>query len=175
MLAWLWVGVGRILQLDRAMKRQDPGGTGARTQSFKRARTLALSLSVLLIGTAFYANNVRAQSLPATNTIAIPTYESVGLYWQSPGGSSGCEVKYRVAGGASWASGLPMWYDARDGQCRGSLVGLTPNTSYEVQLNLPGQPASRGLTFKTWSNQVPVAKTIAINGGSGTFNVAEGG
>jgi len=157
------------------MQRHDPRSTGARTRSFKRARTLALSLSALLIGTAFYANNVRAQTLSATNTIAIPTYESVGLYWQSPGGTAGCEVQYRVAGTSSWASALPMWYDARDGQCRGSIVGLAPNTSYEVQLNLPGQAASRALTFKTWANQVPVAKTIAISAGSGTFNVAEGG
>ena len=157
------------------MQRHDPRSTGAKTQSFKRARTLAIALSVLVMGTAFYASNVRAQTLPATNTTAIPTYEAVGLYWQSPGGTTGCEVKYRVAGTSAWASGLAMWYDSRDAQCRGSLVGLTPNTSYEVQLNLPGQAAARALTFKTWSNQVPVAKTVTVAAGSGTFNVAESG
>jgi hypothetical protein len=68
-----------------------------------------------------------------------------------------------------------MWYDARDAQCRGSLVGLTPNTTYQVELNLPGQAAARGLTFSTWANQRPVAKTIAVNSGSGTFNITEGG
>src|SRR3954471_7233668 len=141
----------------------------------RRARTLAIALSVLVMGTAFYADNVRAQTLPATNTIAIPTYESVGLYWQSPGGIAGCEVKYRAAGTSTWASALPMWYDSRDAQCRGSIVGLTPNTSYEVQLNLPGQAASRALTVKTWSNQVPVAKTVTVAAGSGTYNVAESG
>jgi hypothetical protein len=159
------------------MQRHDPRSTGATTtRSFKRGRTLALSLSALLLGTAFYASNVRAQStLPSTNTIAVPTYEAVGLYWQSPGGTAGCEVKYRVAGTSSFAQGLPMWYDSRDGQCRGSLVGLTPNTSYEVQFNLPGQAATRGLSFRTWSNQMPVAKTVTVPAGAATFNVAESG
>ena len=159
------------------MQRHDLRSTGAKTLKHQRARTLAISLSVLLAGTAFYASNVRAQTstLPSTNTIAIPTYESVGLYWQSPGGSAGCEVKYRKWGTTAWAQGLAMWYDSRDAQCRGSLVGLAPGTDYQVEFNLPGQAATRGLVFKTWANQLPVAKTITVPAGSGTFNVAESG
>ncbi|HUP96557.1 MAG TPA: hypothetical protein VM073_01375 [Usitatibacter sp.] len=115
-------------------------------------------------------------TLPSTNTIAIPTYEAVGLYWQSPGGSNGCQVKYRKAGTTAWTAGLDLWYDARDAQCRGSLVNLTPNTSYQVEFNLPGQAATRGLAFQTWANQKPVAKTITVASANGTtFNVAEGG
>jgi hypothetical protein len=69
-----------------------------------------------------------------------------------------------------------MWYDSRDGQCRGSLVNLAAGTNYQVEFNLPGQAATRGLVFKTWANQFPVAKTIAVNAATGTtFNVAEGG
>src|SRR5436853_7766319 len=98
------------------MQRHDPRSTGAKAQAFKRARTLALSLTALLIGTAFYASNVRAQTLPSTNTVAIPTYESAGLYWQSPRGTTGCEVKYRAAGTSTWASGVALWHDSRDGQ-----------------------------------------------------------
>jgi hypothetical protein len=144
----------------------------------RRARTLAVALSAVLAGAALYAGNVRAQTstLPSTGTIAIPTYEAVGLYWQSPGGSAGCEVKYRKWGTTAWAQGLAMWYDSRDAQCRGSLIGLTPGTDYQVEFNLPGQAATRGLVFKTWANQVPVAKTITVSAASGTtFNVAEGG
>jgi hypothetical protein len=143
-------------------------------QTGSRAHTLA-GVSILIVALAAYCGAAKAQSLPSTGTIAVPTYESAGLYWQSPGGSAGCEVKYRKAGEASWSQGLPLWYDARDSQCRGSLVSLTPNTAYEVELNLPGQAPARGLTFRTWSNQLPVAKTIAVNSGSATFNVAEGG
>src|SRR5688572_7884842 len=129
-------------------------------------------------GLAFAALVAHAQTatLPSTNTIAVPTYESVGLYWTSPGGTNGCQVKFRKAGATAWTQGLDMWYDARDSQCRGSLVHLTPNTSYQVEFNLPGQAPSRGLAFTTWANQKPVAKTITVNSASGTtLNVAEGG
>ncbi len=139
-----------------------------------RAHTLA-GASFLIVALAGWAGMAKAQSLPSTDTIAIPTYESAGLYWQNPGGTTGCEVKYRKSGDASWSQGLALWYDARDAQCRGSLVGLTPNTTYQVELNLPGQAATRAMTFSTWANQRPVAKTIAVNAGSGTFNVTEGG
>src|SRR5688572_17307422 len=139
-------------------------------------RALAGSL-FLFAGLALFGMGAKAQTatLPSTGTIAIPTYEAVGLTWQGPGATASCEVKYRVNGEASWQQGLGMWYDSRDQQCRGSLVNLTPDTWYQVEFNLPGQAATRGLVFKTWSNRVPVAKTIQVNGGSGTFNVAEGG
>jgi hypothetical protein len=148
------------------------------TFSGNRARTLA-GASFLIVAFAAYCGAAKAQApaatLPSTGTIAVPTYEAAGLYWQNPGGSNGCEVKFRKAGEASWSQGLPLWYDARDSQCRGSLVSLSPNTYYQVEFNLPGQAATHGLVFKTWSNQLPVAKTIAVNGGSATLNVAEGG
>ena len=145
----------------------------------RRVRTLAGALSVLLVGTAFYAGSVRAQTptatLPSTGTIAVTTYESAGLYWQSPGGTAGCEVKYRKAGETAWKQALPMWYDARDSQCRGSIVGLEAGTWYQAELNLPGQEATRGVVFQTWSNGKPVAKTIAVNSGSAQYTITEGG
>ena len=131
----------------------------------------------LFAGLAVFALGAKAQTatLPSTGTIAVPTYEAVGLTWQSPGASSSCEVKYRVEGQSTWQQGLPMWYDSRDQQCRGSLVNLTPGTAYQVEFNLPGQAATRGLAFSTWSNRFPVAKTIAVASGSGTLNITEGG
>src|SRR5215203_6834317 len=145
------------------------------TSPASRVRTLAVTLSALLVGTAFYASNVRAQTatLSSTGTIAIPTYEAAGLYWQSPGGTAGCEVKYRKNGESAWKQGLPMWYDARDGQCRGSIVGLQPGTWYQAELNLPGQAATRGVAFQTWSNGKPVAKTIAVSGGAAQYTITE--
>jgi len=143
----------------------------------RRVRTLAGALAVLLLGTAMYAQSVRAQTatLPSTGTIAVTTYEAAGLYWQSPGGTAGCEVKYRKSGESAWKQGLAMWYDARDGQCRGSLVGLEAGTWYQAELNLPGQAATRGVAFQTWSNAKPVAKTIAVNSGAAQYTITEGG
>ena len=141
-----------------------------------RARTLA-GASLIVVGLAIAYGSARAQTatLPSTGTIAIPTYESVGLTWQSPGGTAGCEVKYRKWGDTAWVPGLALWYDARDTQCRGSLVSLAPNTDYQVEFNLPGQPAARGLVFKTWANQVPVASTVNVASGSATLNITQGG
>lgn len=77
-------------------------------------------LSLALLASGFAA----AQS---ADTRAVPTYESVGLYWTNPGANAatGCEVKFRRAGESAWKPGLAMWFDARDNQCRGSLVHVT--------------------------------------------------
>src|SRR5258706_7811879 len=68
-----------------------------------------------------------------------------------------------------------MWFDARNSECRGSLVGLANGTAYEAQMNLPGQAPAKSVTFTTWSNAKPVAKTITVPSGAATLNVGEGG
>ena len=116
-------------------------------------------------------------SLPSTGTSAIPTFESIGVYW-NPGanpGSAGCSMRYRVGTETTWKQGQPLWYDGRDGQCRGSLVHLKPGTAYEVQLALPGQTWSRALVARTWSEQFPIAKTVHVTSGSAQINITEGG
>jgi hypothetical protein len=146
------------------------------TKAFRRAHGLTAA-SVLLVGLALAHAPAHAQTYVSTGTRAVPTYESVGLYWSSPGANAatGCEVKFRKVGTAAWTQGLAMWFDARDNECRGSLVSLTPNTNYEVQFNLPGLAVTRALSFKTWSNQLPVAKTITVQSGAATLNITEGG
>src|SRR5207248_1316615 len=90
--------------------------TGALAPSdVRRTRTLA-SLGFLLIGLAIanWPGHARAQSLDSSGVSAVPTYESAGLYWSSPGANSqtGCEVKFRRSGDATWRQGLAMWFDA---------------------------------------------------------------
>src|SRR5688572_3539845 len=109
---------------ERAMYRHVPVATQF---TDTRARTLT-GTSLLIVGLALFAGSAKAQSLPATDVAAITTYEAAGLYWQNPGGSAGCEVKFRKVGESAWSTGLPLWYDARDTQCRGSLVNLSPDT-----------------------------------------------
>ena len=127
----------------------------------------------LLLGLAVVAGwPVHAQAQDAR---AVPTYESAGLYWAVPAASSGCEVKFRKSGETSWRQGLAMWFDARNGECRGSLVHLEPATDYQAELNLPGQAPARSLQFRTWSNQLPLARTVTVNSGAATLNITEGG
>ena len=105
---------------------------------------------------------------------AVATFESLGIYWTPPAdpGAAGCAVQYRKAGDA-WKKGLALWYDARNRECRGSLVRLAPGTAYEVQLAVPGTLVT--LTAKTWSERFPVAKTITVQSGSETLKITEGG
>src|SRR5207248_1485800 len=95
---------------------------------------------------------------------AIATFESLGIYWKPPAnpGSAGCAVRYRQSGEETWHEALPLWYDARNGECRGSIVHLTPGTQYLVRLRLPGQPSSAELKARTWSERFPIAKTIEV-------------
>ena len=77
---------------------------------------------------------------------AIPTFHCLGLYWSPPGGAADKEVlvRYRRQGAAEWKEGLPMRYnpipktDEDLTDYRGSIVHLTPATTYEVQLTLAG-------------------------------------
>jgi len=131
----------------------------------------------IALASIVFAGLAQAQGLPSTDTRAVPTYESVGLYWSSPGASAagGCEVRYRRAGDPAWKQGLSMWFDARNNECRGSLVHLTSNAEYEVQLNLPGVAPSRALTFRTWPDQRPVASTVMVPSGAATLAIRRGG
>ncbi|MEP7070125.1 MAG: hypothetical protein ABI789_12830, partial [Usitatibacter sp.] len=137
--------------------------------------TKTLLSSAALLGAVLWQPAAFAQ---ASDVRAVTTYESAGLYWSNPVGATalaGCEVKYRKAGSAAWSQSLPLWLDVRNGECRGSLVSLAPDTDYEAQLNLPGQPVARTISFKTWANQKPILKTITVQSGSGTLNITEGG
>jgi hypothetical protein len=116
-------------------------------------------------------------TLPSTNTKAISTFESMGLYWKPPSdpGAAGCEVRYRKTGESTWKQGLAMWYDSRNSECRGSLVHLSPGTEYEVELAMPGKSPSAGLKAKTWSENFPIASTVQVASGSQTLNITQGG
>jgi hypothetical protein len=115
-------------------------------------------------------------SLPSTGVKATPTFHSIGLYWTSPSGagSSGCNVQYKAAGESAWKQGHAMWYDARNRECRGSLVHLNPGTDYEIQMGVAGQQMSRGIVAKTWSEAFPIARTVHVQPGT-TLNITQGG
>jgi len=106
--------------------------------------------------------------LPINGARAVPTFQSIGLYWTPPSnpGSDGCSVIFRKTGDASFRQGVNMWYDPANAECRGSLVQLDPGTTYEVQIGLPGQAPSASVSATTWSEQFPVAQTITLPAGT---------
>jgi hypothetical protein len=87
---------------------------------------------------------------------AVPTFESIGLYWAPPAPREGCPVRFRKAGDPAWRDGFPLWYDARNRECRGSLVQLEPGTRYEIDLS--GKP----FFSTTWAERFPVARTVKV-------------
>src|SRR5262245_19510311 len=68
------------------------------------------------------------------NAGAVPTFESLGLYYDRAPAQDGCRVRYRILGASEWRDGYPLVYDQRERQYRGSLVGLKPGTAYEIRL-----------------------------------------
>jgi len=141
--------------------------------TLRRAHGL-IAASSFLIGLAAVHAPARAQTLDSTGVRAVPTYEAVGLYWSNPATASDCSVQFRKQGTTAWTQGLNLWYDASRSECRGSLVNLAPGTAYEAQLGANGA-FSKGITFTTWSNSLPVAQTIKVPSGSTTLNITAGG
>ena len=88
--------------------------------------------------------------------IFVATFESIGLYAKpaSDPGPAGCPVRYRKKNEGAWKEGLPLWYDARNAECRGSLVQLAPGTQYEIEVG------GKTIVASTWSEKFPIAKTI---------------
>lgn len=113
--------------------------------------------------------SISVESISVIEPRAIPTFESMGLYWKPEASSKNneCQIRYRVSGTREWIDGLPLWYDERNSEYRGSLVHLKPNTLYEVELELQRTRDKRILRVRTWSQEYPVSKRIILPEESG--------
>src|SRR5205814_7060830 len=112
------------------------------------------------------------------NASAVTTFQSIGLYWKAMGGSTStaCTVQFRKAGAYAWKSGLDLWFDARNGEYRGSLVQLSAGTDYQVKLALAGTSTAAQLTAKTWSENFPIGQTVTLpSSSSATVEITTGG
>jgi len=106
---------------------------------------------------------------------AIPTFESLGLYYNHPAAKKTCDVKYRAVGSSAWRDGYPMVYDPREKQYRGSLVLLASDTEYEIRLDAGDSPVE--FKARTRSEVFPIGKTTHVPGGTTdqTLRIKEGG
>ena len=102
--------------------------------------------------------------------VAIPTFHCLGLYWSPPGGTADktVEMRYRPHGQTNWKDALPMRYnpipktDLDLADYRGSIVHLTPATTYDVQMSLAGTTTRTELRATTWSEDFPTGETVPI-------------
>lgn len=110
-----------------------------------------------------------AQSI-GTAPVAIPTFHCLGLYWSPPGGNPNRQVmvQYRRQGDSDWKAALPMRYnpipntDEELADYRGSIVHLTPATSYEIRLALEGTTTTTHFTATTWNESRPIGRTVRV-------------
>lgn len=115
----------------------------------------------------------------AADPVAAPTYESIGIYWKAPAPSSSgdddAQLEFRASGSATWQGGLPLWFDRRNGEYRGSVVHLNPGQSYELRMTLDNGTSAR-LSATTWSNEYPIARTVQLPANSSqTLTITQGG
>lgn len=94
---------------------------------------------------------------------AVPTFECLGVYWSSVTDDGTCQVKYRPIDQSEWRDALPLVYDERDHEYRGSLVGLAPDTAYAIQLRRDEHTVE--FSGRTRNEQLPVGKVTQVPGG----------
>ena len=76
---------------------------------------------------------------------------------------------------------LPMRYNPIPGtdldltDYRGSIVHLSPATTYEVELTLAGTSTTASLTATTWSEEFPVGETIRVGDRDTPLKITESG
>ena len=70
----------------------------------------------------------------ALNPYAVGTYECGGIYWKTSKAGP-CRVRYKEAKAVRWTDGYDLVYDSRDGEYRGSIIKLNPDTEYQVELS----------------------------------------
>ena len=109
-----------------------------------------------------------------TNPNAVVTYECAGLYWKTPEAGA-CKIRFKEAAKDSWKESLELVYDSRDSEYRGSIIGLTPNTEYQVELKTSS--AKSQLKFKTRNDHFPIGKTTLLPKGESdkTIVITESG
>jgi hypothetical protein len=113
--------------------------------------------------------------------VGVATYQSIGLYLPStvaplhPANENDATLEYRIKGSGAWKTGLPLWYDPRNSEYRGSLVNLKPGTRYEIRATLDDGKV-HATELQTWAEKYPIAKTIVLPANSNqTLEINEGG
>ncbi|GMV14495.1 MAG: hypothetical protein AMXMBFR56_27190 [Polyangiaceae bacterium] len=150
----------------------------AKAQRFSCASALAL-LALVSARSAFAQNATTAGNA----TAPYPTLENVSLEWLVSGDANAngvAKVRYRKSGDATWLDGLPLlrvpagsnqgfsWQNRH----AGSIFGLSPGTSYEVELTLTdpdGGNATKTLSVTTRKLPVAAASATTKNVTPSTF------
>ena len=97
-----------------------------------------------------------------------PTFNSCGVCWGAATEIEGFKVLYRKGPGNAPSAGTPwepceyMEYFPETGDYRGSLLRLDEDSEYQVRITAAERILAEA-SFRTWSSDVPVAKTVTID------------
>ncbi len=117
---------------------------------------------------------------------AVPTFNSIGLYWKPTGGCAARKVAvaYRVKGHEHWSEAQALWFDSNEhrppatehsAEYRGSIVSLQDGTDYEIKLSLQDGP-TRVLSTRTRSNDFKIIRKVTLPATyNRKFEIFEGG
>lgn len=126
------------------------------------------------------ANPLPGPSTAPAGVTVSSTFNSIGLGWRPAGAGAGVKasVRFRRQGTRAWRTGLPLVYDSRSdrpygGEYRGSLVGLQPDATYVVRMSLEGSGRQVTVRRRTWSERIPVARTVRVP--LGRLRITKGG
>jgi hypothetical protein len=106
---------------------------------------------------------------------AVPLFNACSVYFTSPR-LDALQMRYRKKA-EDWQRAFPPAYFAEDSMYRGSLVNLQEGTVYELELTDGGGKVLARTEFSTWRSDVPIAKTIVLDGKSfdGHLAITESG
>lgn len=115
---------------------------------------------------------------------AVPTFNSIGLYVRYRGDmntNGTCRVQFREQGATAWRRGMDLAPCREDGEHRGSLLMLKPDTTYEIELSAadpdgrendgvyPAKPEELApplrLVKRTWREDVPIGEVRRLPAG----------
>ena len=123
---------------------------------------------IILTGISTYAQCIVKQNVGVEAAYVVSTYECAGIYWKR-NNSGVCKVRYKSDFEKEWKQGFDLVYDERDGEYRGSIVGLRPNTAYEAELEADNERTA--LNFKTRSDSFPIGKVTELQEGESNKSI----
>ena len=147
-----------------------------------RNRTMCPIILAGILSLVWAVSAGTARAGETDDVSVIPTFHCMSVYWSPARGGPDREVsvKFREAGREEWRKGLPLRYHPVDtSECkadyRGSLVNLTPGTTYEIVLSLEGTEARASCRGTTWSEDFPVTSTVKVSDRDTTLSVDKSG
>jgi hypothetical protein len=164
------------------------GRQNSRTPT-SQALTAGQGAAVSEIGIGYQFPTEGIASAVAISTVS--TFECLSLYWKPVNGLAArrCLVRYKPTSSLTWIEGhVAQPFDsrlttgdyattaARQNEYRGSIVGLSPDTTYDVEMYVEGHGEKRAVQATTWSETFPIGATVTVSANQDfTLNITTGG